>query len=150
MRLACPACQAIYEVPEALVRPGVALRCARCANDWVPVAAPPPQAALPAPPEVPQLAAPDAPSETFEDVPAAPQRPAPAPFPRLRATRPEPPDIDVITPDPDPPSRTPVLVGWALSVAILAGAGWAAVEWRQTVMEAWPPSARAYAALGLR
>ena len=34
MRIVCPACAAAYEVPEARLRPGLVVRCARCGADW--------------------------------------------------------------------------------------------------------------------
>lgn len=42
-----------------------------------------------------------------------------------------------------------LLAAWVLSIAVLLLAGWAAVAWRDGIMRAWPPSERAYAALGL-
>ncbi|MFC7608495.1 MJ0042-type zinc finger domain-containing protein [Teichococcus aestuarii] len=51
MRLECPACAAAYDVPDALLAPGRAVRCVRCAQSWVPLPArleaPPPLLALP-------------------------------------------------------------------------------------------------------
>src|SRR5690349_20822034 len=35
MHVACPACEARYEVPDALIGPGRRLRCARCAHEWL-------------------------------------------------------------------------------------------------------------------
>jgi hypothetical protein len=43
-----------------------------------------------------------------------------------------------------------VVASWALTVLVLISLGWGAVHWRDDVMNAWPPSERAYAALGLR
>lgn len=37
MRIVCPGCEAAYEVPEAMLSPGRAVRCARCGRDWVPL-----------------------------------------------------------------------------------------------------------------
>ncbi|MCX7933366.1 MAG: zinc-ribbon domain-containing protein, partial [Rhodovarius sp.] len=57
MRLACPACAATYEVPDALVGQGRQIRCARCGHVWfaapaqapaAPVAGTPTPAAEPA------------------------------------------------------------------------------------------------------
>ncbi|PWC28983.1 zinc-ribbon domain-containing protein [Teichococcus aestuarii] len=51
MRLECPACAAAYDVPDALLAPGRAVRCVRCTQSWVPLPArleaPPPLLALP-------------------------------------------------------------------------------------------------------
>jgi hypothetical protein len=52
----------------------------------------------------------------------------------------------------EPPRRTPTAVVatlWVLSLAILGGLGWGFVAYRQPIIQAWPPSARLYAALGL-
>ncbi len=42
-----------------------------------------------------------------------------------------------------------VLAGWVLSVAAVAGLGWAAVTYRYDIMHVWPPSERLYSTLGL-
>jgi len=39
--------------------------------------------------------------------------------------------------------------GWALTVGLLVGLGWLAVQHRLPIMEAWPPSMRLYMLLGL-
>ncbi len=60
------------------------------------------------------------------------------------------PDLDLDL--PEPPRRTPAAVVatlWVLSLALLGGLGWGFVSYRQPIMQAWPPSARLYAALGL-
>lgn len=51
---------------------------------------------------------------------------------------------------PDPPYRRALGPAWALSAALLLAAALGAVAQREAVMAAWPPAARAYAALGLR
>jgi hypothetical protein len=40
-------------------------------------------------------------------------------------------------------------IAWALSVVVLLAAIWGAYASRDAIMHAWPPSVRAYAALGL-
>jgi hypothetical protein len=42
-----------------------------------------------------------------------------------------------------------VRVAWALSLVLVALMLWSAVNWRADIMRIWPPSTRAYAALGL-
>lgn len=69
MKIVCPACAAAYEVPMTLLKPGKAVRCARCAGEWVP---PPPA------PEKPMEATP-------EEIPAA--APPPEWNPRRRGRR---------------------------------------------------------------
>ena len=48
------------------------------------------------------------------------------------------------------PRRGGALLGWLISLVILALLIWAAFVFRSQVMGAWPPSARLYAVLGLR
>jgi hypothetical protein len=43
----------------------------------------------------------------------------------------------------------PLVVAWALTIALVGAGGWGAYEYRGKVIQAWPPSQRAYAALGL-
>ncbi len=119
MRIVCPACTAIYDVPEARLAPGRAVRCARCGTDWLPLAA----EALPLQP-------------AEEMSPSVPE-PARAPPPSLAGTA-KPRRADAVA-----------LAGWAVSLALLAALGWGGVRWRDSVMRAWPPSERLYAALGL-
>jgi hypothetical protein len=50
----------------------------------------------------------------------------------------------------EPPRRSAwVSVAWVASLVVLAALAGSAVVWRADVMHAWPPSTRAYAALGL-
>jgi predicted Zn finger-like uncharacterized protein len=59
MHVACPACEARYEVPDTLIGPGRRLRCARCAHEWLvqssaaPPDRPPPAPGLQRQPQVP-------------------------------------------------------------------------------------------------
>ena len=152
MRIVCPSCQAAYEVPDAILAAGPKLvRCARCGTEWTP----------------PPLAAPIA-TEQVVTEPAAPAAaepqaglPPPRAEPRLSSFRQRPPPVADVPPAggadhglPPEPARPPPLyaaiLGWVLSVALLAGLGWAAVTWRASVMAAWPPSERVYMAVGLR
>jgi predicted Zn finger-like uncharacterized protein len=57
---------------------------------------------------------------------------------------------------PSSPSRlagrlqvSAVVAAWVLSLGVLGSLGWSAVHWRGDVMAAWPPSQRAYQAVGL-
>ncbi len=128
MKIVCPSCSAAYEVPRDRLAPGRIVRCARCSADWVPVALP--------------VAAP---------VPVAPV-PMPAP-PTVRAAEP----AQAFTPpightEPAPPARrrAAVSLAWLLTFAVLGAAGWAAYTYRPDIVRIWPPSERAYLALGLR
>ncbi len=54
MKIVCPSCQAQYEVPEVVLTSRRKMRCARCAEEWVPAdlraPEPPPMAEAPAAP----------------------------------------------------------------------------------------------------
>ena len=52
MRITCPACNASYEVPDAMLVAGRAVRCARCMREWEPLLPPPAPAEAPAIPAV--------------------------------------------------------------------------------------------------
>ncbi len=123
MHIVCPACAAAYEVPLSLLKPGQAVRCARCAHEWVP------SPAMPVPPaEVPATAEPAAtPPAEAETV-----RPAPPPA--------EPPAARRIT---------ALRLAWVGSIVALVLLGSLAYVERGSIMQAWPPSIRLYAALGL-
>ena len=131
MRIACTNCAAVYELPPERVRPGRSVKCARCGTVWLPAGAAEP------PPEI--VAAPEPPPEPEPEPPiveTVPERgPEPPPEPEPHPVR--------------PPSRLPVLLGWAVTVLLLVALGWAAVTYRGAVMAAWPPSERAYRALHL-
>ncbi len=140
MRIVCPNCQATYEVPDALLAGGKAVRCARCGAEWAPLAA----AAAPTP-------------EPAEPLPAATPEDHERVEPRLSGYRPRNVDSadDARLPPRDDeiellPRRGGALLGWLISLAILALLIWAAFAFRSQVMGAWPPSARLYAVLGLR
>ncbi len=128
MRIACPSCSAAYDVPDSLVTGGRVVRCARCGGEWVPIAAPQPET----PPAVPPNPAQD---DSATDVAAAVR---PSAMDRL-AARTAPPRPSVL-----------LRLAWAGSLALLVLAAGAAIAWRGQIVAAWPPSARAYALLGLR
>ena len=148
MRIVCPSCQAAYEVPEKLLSGAPRkVRCARCGDAWVPeavvVAVPAVEEVLPPAPE---------PEPEPEPVPEPPAHVAPPPAPPLAAVVPLVADRLVREPDAPPPRRgKPVLaaIAWAASLALLRGAGWAAVAWRAEIMAAWAPSQRLFTLLGL-
>lgn len=63
-------------------------------------------------------------------------------------------EISLSDRDPMRPPRPAVgpgaaLAAWALSLCVLISLGWGAVHWRSEVMSIWPPSQRAYQAVGL-
>ena len=136
MRVACPECAAEYELPPevaARLAPGRAVRCARCGASWAPVPeeAPGGESAAPAP-------ALDDPEP--EPPPVGPAEPIAAPA--LAAPRRGRPAV------PQPGGRGAAL-GWVATAAVLLLAAGAAWHWRVALVQAWPPLARAYMALGL-
>ena len=143
MRIVCPSCQAAYEVPDKLLSSAARkVRCARCGDAWMPepIAAP---GSVAAPGSI---AAPDEAGR-----PAEPE-PETKPAPLVAAVVPRVADRLVEDAAEPPPGRGPAVlaaVAWAASVALLAGAGWAAVAWRAEIMAVWAPSRRLFALLGL-
>ena len=124
MRLACPSCQASYDVPDdRLGAETRRLRCACCAHEWA--------YGPPLPPEVP---------------PPPPPRPPAAPLvatPRLAPAPAFPPD------EPPPPTNRHAPAAWVASLLLLAGLAVAAAQFRAEIMQAWPPSQRLYAVFGV-
>jgi len=143
VQITCPSCDATYEVPGPLAA-GRIVQCARCSTRWTPV--PAAVAPLPAPPPVVAPVAAPVIKPTLSELPPIQPRPG-ASLPR------EPPPVF------RPASRAPAfrapasrarvaVTAWVLSLALL-GAAAAAVVYREPIMQAWPPSQRAYAAIGL-
>ncbi len=121
MRITCPNCSAIYDVPAEKMA-GRTLKCARCGHGWVPVSATPPVVEAPASPDpLPE--------------------PAPAVAPIVVPAR--------LAPRAPAPARWPLAAAWAATIVILVIMVLAGVLARQQIMQAWPPSERLYQALGL-
>ena len=127
MRIVCPSCAATYDVPDDRLVPGRAVRCAGCGAGWTPR---PAQAAVPMPVE---------------------DEPAPAVQPEFEAQPlpPEPQPLPPVVPPADRRMARAVAAGWVATVLIVGGAAWAGVARRDSVMQAWPPTERLYAVLGL-
>lgn len=146
MRVQCPDCTIAYDVPDHLLVGRKALRCARCGAEWTPgELASKPVEAIPARPPPPLPATPPPKPTSFAE--SAPVAPPPheeqierEPFSAMeRLARPV-----------EPPPRSHwVGFAWVGSLVVLTALAWGAVAWRANVMHAWPPSTRAYAALGL-
>jgi predicted Zn finger-like uncharacterized protein len=153
MRIACPSCEAVYDVPDGLLAAGGRrVRCVRCDHEWLP--APLDEAATPDPDPDPDPVSAEA--EADDDIVV---RPGPAwsdrveprqPAYRIRDDDDAKPLPRFVPPPPPPPPARGALVGWVLSLLLLAGACYGAVSWRGKVMAAWPPSTRLYATLGMR
>lgn len=139
MLIHCPKCEAGYDVPERMLRDAARpLRCGQCGTVFP---MPEPPAPAPEPARAPEPPPP---------VQAAPPPPAPEP----ESARPEP----LLAPEPEPEpapeaantaSSRALRAAWAASIALLIGGGLAAIINREAVMEAWPPAARLFGALGL-
>lgn len=148
MRVACPSCSAVYDIPDRMLAAGRAVRCARCQHQWVPQAAEPPAVEPPA-------TQPPATQPPPRPAPAEPEPAFVAAEPPVRTAEAGPPAIsamDRLAMEAKPlpgESRGPLRTAWAASVLLLILAAGAAYVWRAPLMEAWPPSHRVYAALGL-
>ena len=137
MQIDCPSCGAGFEVPERMLRDRARpLRCSQCRTVF-------PMPDLPAPePEPMAWRAPEPPP------PRAVEEPPPAPV--TEELRPEPEPAAETTPEAaNEASARRLRAAWAASIALLIGGGLAAIIKRDAVMEAWPPAARLFAALGL-
>lgn len=141
MRVQCPDCTIAYDVPDHLLVGHRVLRCARCGAEWTPgQPAAKPEEATPvqSPPPLPA---------------ALPPLAAPAPLPDQHEAQLEREPFSAmqrLALPVEPPRRTPwVGLAWVGSLIVVAALAWGAVTWRADVMHAWPPSTRAYAALGL-
>jgi len=127
MRIVCPSCTAAYEVPDSLVTAGRAVRCARCGEEWVPLTV--------APGPVTEPEAPPTMRRSWDDEPEQSRLSA---MERLAQS-------PAVVPRPS----VAVRAAWAVSVAVLVLLVWSAYAWRSDVMRIWPPSIRAYDALGV-
>jgi predicted Zn finger-like uncharacterized protein len=125
MRIACPSCHAAYEVPLTLMKPGRAVRCARCAHEWVPPLALPDPLPMRTGEPLPRLARESLPADAAAETDEVGARPA-------RHGR-----------------GFGVAVAWLVSLIALALLIWGAYAERSAVMQLWPASAQVYSALGL-
>jgi predicted Zn finger-like uncharacterized protein len=145
MRVQCPNCSIAYDVPEHLLVGRKALRCARCGTEWMPdEVAPKPVKTIPMSLTQPL---PPIPAPGFAEPLSSPITLGP----REEQTEREPlTAMERLARPVEPPRRTPwVGIAWVASLLVLGALAWGAVNWRADVMHAWPPSIRAYAALGL-
>jgi predicted Zn finger-like uncharacterized protein len=135
MLIACPNCAAGFDVPERLLRDrSRSLSCGQCRTVF-PI--PEPQAPEPLVRHAPE------PSPVYEAPPAPP--PAMAETPRSEpAVAPEEPPAA-----PKSARDGRLRAAWAASIALLIGGGLTAIIKRDALMEAWPPTIRLFAALGL-
>lgn len=166
MRIGCPSCNAVYQVPDEQLVEGRMVRCVRCGTDWAPVAAVPAQdgaVGASVADAGPASASPDVPAEALPE--AAPAELSPEPDPDVPTRRMALDDDPVVSPAVIPAATLAaaeptvmvqarrggawLAIAWVASVLVVIGAVAALVVWRDAVMQAWPPSIRAYAALKL-
>ena len=156
MRIACPTCNAAYDVPPAQLAPGRSVRCARCTETWVPVEtadATPMIVPLPEAPRLPprEPASPvaTAPEPRITEVP--PPTPAPA-SPPPSTDEPEPTLAEPsVPPAPRLRRRAPhVAIGWLITVLVLAELAYVVKAYPTPIMQAWPAARRAYALFGVQ
>ncbi len=152
MRVVCPSCAAVYDVPEPMLGARArTLRCGRCATEWTLPA--PKQGAPPAakkPPEAPVKPAPEREGPGLRPVSLMAAEPRTETVPVLAIPERERPFVRTEAP---PPRRGPgnglAWLGWGASLVLLGLLVWGAYADRGAVMHAWPPSERLYAWLGL-
>lgn len=144
MRIECPRCTAAYDVPERLLTGRKALRCARCGTEWTAGLPPAPPEEPPEPNEAP-------PADMIELSPAEVSPPPVRAARSMSLDRPSPTAMQRLVNIAEPPPRPSLwpAAAWAASILVLALLAWAAFAWRTDIMQAWPPSTRVYAALGL-
>ena len=162
MHIACPTCNAAYEVPDRLIgAAGRQLRCAKCGHAWLvrPAEAAPSSPASTSPVPVSIGANPTGVAEP----PLLPPLPIPPPPKALQApAHGLPPPLttpwraaQVIDPplpqqDDAPPRPAYALwAAWAASILLVILAVAALGVFREDIVAAWPPMARLYSALGL-
>jgi predicted Zn finger-like uncharacterized protein len=138
MRVACPACSADYEVPDALLTPGRTVRCARCGGEWVPIRTTPAE---------PPAALAGAAGATGAGA-GARYRPEPEEDDPEHRFLPMPP-MDRLATGVRSPGRVGLGLAWVASIALLLSLAAAAYVWRAEVADSWPASVRLYTALGI-
>ena len=156
MRIACPRCDATYEVPASRLTPGKQVRCTRCDNTWLPVY-PPEDAVAPeqsgAEQSAPEQSAPaqSAPAQSAMATPDAAMTAGVAEAAAAdggvgAASTPAPPMVTAMdrlgAPAPAQRPRHGLIGAWVVTFAVLAAAVAATLVWRDAVVRAWPPSGR--------
>jgi len=140
MRVPCPNCEAVYQIPDGLMAGGSRrLRCARCAAEWQAGEAPAPVTAA--------LTATAAPPPAAEPPPPAPAARGPrrgATPPTDRAAR-----AAVRGKSGQPPAGLALGAAWAATALFVVGLGAGFYAWPDIVTDNFPPAARLYDALGI-
>ncbi|HUC19377.1 MAG TPA: zinc-ribbon domain-containing protein [Acetobacteraceae bacterium] len=158
MRITCPACAAVYEIPEPLLgsRDRI-LRCGHCAAEWV-VAAPKSESVAEA--EGARASSSAALMRTAREDPEI-VVPAPTVTGPASPSTLQPKDLRerpfVLGAEPARPSMPRregsggggAWLAWLASLIVLGLLVWGAYAYRGVIMQAWPPSQRVYALVGL-
>ena len=140
MLIECPKCEAGFDVPERLMRDRTRpLRCGQCGTVF-PMPEPPAPEPEPVAFHAPE---PPPPALVVEEPRPEPASLAEEPRPKPSAAADSPPEAA------NEASSRGLRAAWVASVALVLGGGLAAIIKRDAVMEAWPPAARLFAALGL-
>jgi predicted Zn finger-like uncharacterized protein len=179
MNIACPICDASYEVPESVLAARRPLRCARCGHDWVPGdAAPEPEPA--APPDIvaeapiiepqPVIEPTPEPEDEYDEFVAAKEPETittadaalaaelvdePPPAKAAAAAQPAssfvPPRPVAPRPTIPAPPAAPVQprAAWTASVVAVVAVIAALLIFHAPIGRAWPPMERLYSLLGL-
>lgn len=153
MRIACPHCQAVYEVPQSKLGADTLLRCHLCQYSWTFHDTPPeaPQQpdsepALPPAPEPEPEPAPPSPAEPLI-VPVPSKTPTPDHVvPLSKSTKATPPQPHAKKTGPSGQGASGVLLGGAAVILVLLAVSLLA---RHGIVKAFPPSAAFFKALGL-
>lgn len=146
MQIECPACAVRYDVPDEVVRPGRAMRCARCGETWTPrVDAPATVPGAAAPATVPGAAASAmVPEAAALDMRPDAARPAGEDWVEPETDAPE--ERVPLLPAPATGGRVTLLVAaWIGSAVVLLAAVWAIWHVHHRIERSWPPSARLFA-----
>jgi predicted Zn finger-like uncharacterized protein len=138
MLIECPKCAAGFQVPERLLRDrNRPLRCGQCGTVFATPEPPAPE------PEPFAFRAPEPPAPMVEEPREAPTLVAEELSPKPEVAHDTQPEAG------QGAASRGLRAAWAASIALLLGGGLAAIIKRDAVMEAWPPAARLFAALGL-
>jgi predicted Zn finger-like uncharacterized protein len=131
MRITCPNCSTLYDVPRSSLAARRSVRCSRCGAVWQPT----PATATSSTREVgPERLTPKSVTREGENPRDVADRSQPSQSgPRRRARE---------TSTPYSAVDYKLRAAWIASFLIIAGALAATVYWRGEVMKAWPPSSR--------